>query len=195
MTDDAVKHARAMLEALNLTTDADPELDETPERFVDLLEAMSRGFDEPAPSVSAFSADLTHADEGPHGQEPVILADLPFYSMCVHHLVPFFGSIDVAYVPDELVTGFGSVGKVIDHFARSPQVQERLVHQIAEHLEDALAPRGLLVRCRARQMCMELRGAEKTGSLISSASRGCLTEGPLRQQVIEDFRAEQGGER
>jgi GTP cyclohydrolase I len=138
--------------------------------------------------MSAFETDYA---EGGERAEPVVLAALPFYSMCVHHVVPFFGTIDVGYVPDEKMTGFGSVGRVIDHFARRPQVQERLVNQIASHIDDELDPRGVLVRCRARQMCMEMRGSEKTGTLIATAARGVLTDETRRARLLETFAREQ----
>jgi GTP cyclohydrolase I len=177
--EDAVRHARAMLDALGLTPAVDPELALTPERFVDLLGEL-KGV-QAAPKLSTF------AHEG-HA-EPVLLCALPFQSMCVHHLLPFFGTVDVAYVPGERIVGFGSIGRVIDHFARRPQMQERMVVQIAALLQEQLEPRGLLVRCRARQLCMELRGAKKRGALLSFASEGVLREGAQRAEALRAFEA------
>jgi len=188
MTDDPADHAREMFQAIGLDPDADPELSETPDRYTEFLEQVFTVPDEDPPEMSTFAAS-GDADAG--RTEPVVLADLPFFSMCIHHVVPFFGAIDVGYVPDETMTGFGSVGRVIDYYARQPQLQERLVEQLAEHLREALAPEGLLVRCRARQMCMEMRGAEKSGRTVATASRGCLTSGEDRRHVIATFRAEQ----
>lgn len=189
MADDTPRHVRAMLESLDFDLEEHDELAETPDRFADMLETMFRGVDEPAPEVSTISVDTTASD--PDAPEPVILTGLPFYSMCIHHLVPFFGTIDIAYRPADSVTGFGSVGRVIDHYAHRPQLQERLVEQIASHLDEALDPKGILVRCRARQMCMELRGAQKTGRIVSVASRGCLRDGAERRDLMNSFRAEQ----
>jgi GTP cyclohydrolase I len=185
MAQDAAQHARRMLESLGLDPDDDPELAETPERFTKFLETFFDGTDGNPPEMSTFPTDHTGAGEA---SEPVVLTALPFYSMCVHHLVPFFGTFDVAYVPGETMTGFGSVGRVIDHFAGRPQVQERLVEQVTEFMWDELSPRGLLVRSTARQMCMEMRGAEKTGRTVATASRGNLTDGELRRDVTETFR-------
>jgi GTP cyclohydrolase I len=184
MAEDARKHARAMLDALGLDAEADPELGETPKRFVELLESMSEGLKADPPSMSTFDAG-----DG-EGDRPVILTGLSFHSLCVHHLVPFFGTIDVAYLPDAQMTGFGSVGRVIDHFAAKPQLQERLVDDIADHIDKQLQPRGVLIRCRARQMCMELTGAQKQGRLISITSRGALNEGPERSELLSTFRQE-----
>ena len=184
MAEDAKQHARAMLDALGLDAEADPELGETPQRFVDLLESMSEGLHADPPSMSTFDAGDSEAER------PVVLTGLPFHSLCVHHLVPFFGTIDVAYLPAEKMTGFGSVGRVIDHYGAKPQLQERLVDDIADHINEQLRPRGVLVRCRARQMCMELTGAQKPGRLISIASRGSLDDGPHRAELLSTFRQE-----
>ena len=179
---DAIEHLRAALEALGLTSDVDPELGKTPERFVGLLTESFEGLEHPAPTISAFPL-------GDGQPEPVVVAALPFKSMCVHHLLPFFGTIDVAYVPSESIIGFGSVGRVIDHYAAMPQMQERMVHQIADLLEDALKPQGIIVRCRARQLCMEMRGSKKRGVLTSYAARGVLREGRLRDELMAAFRS------
>jgi GTP cyclohydrolase IA len=179
--EDATRHARAMLDALGLTPATDPELALTPERFVELLSEFRTAQQAPAPKLSTFAHD-GHAD-------PVLLCALPFQSLCVHHLLPFFGTIDVAYIPGEQIVGFGSIGRVIEHFARRPQMQERMVQQIADLLQAQLNPAGLLVRCRARQLCMELRGARKRGALLSFASRGVLIEGAQRAEALRAFEA------
>lgn len=178
---EAIRHFRAFLNALDLTPEIDSELERTPERFTQLLIDMSQGLRTNPPDISAF--DIVHDID----HEPVLLSALPFSSLCVHHLLPFFGTIDVAYIPGPKMVGFGSIGRVIDHFAARPQVQERLVTQIADYLTEHLQPAGLLVRCRARQLCMELRGAQKTGHLISFAARGTLKSGDLRQEIIRQF--------
>lgn len=189
MNQDAQKHFKAFLEALGLHPEDDRELSRTPERFTELLAELSAGLHEAPPTLSTFEIASSAGESTP---SPVLLIGLPFHSLCVHHLVPFFGTIDVAYVPGTKMVGFGSIGRVIDHFASRPQVQERLVAQIADHLAAALEPVGLLVRCRARQMCMELRGTKKTGDLISYAARGTLESGLLRQEIVAQFSQSQG---
>lgn len=184
MSDKATELFQRYLAELGLDKTVDPELRSTPERFTELLREMFAGVDADPPVLSTFPIDSLGTDAEP---EPVILGGLRFYSMCVHHLVPMFGFIDVAYVPQDRMVGFGSIGRVIDHFAKRPQVQERLVSQVADYLERQLEPEGLLVRCRARQMCMELRGAEKRGNLVTSASRGILSSGPRRAEVLQQF--------
>jgi GTP cyclohydrolase I len=188
MSDSPADHVRALLESIGLEASTDAELEQTPERFVELLETVFDGVGDAPPAMSTFTAEHAGAEGN---SEPVVLTGLPFYSMCVHHLVPFFGAVDVAYVPDRQMTGFGSVGRVIDHFSKRPQIQERLVDQIAGHLDDELSPQGILVRSRARQMCMEMRGAEKRGHLVATASRGSLTDGKARSRLLDTFAHEQ----
>ena len=105
----------------------------------------------------------------------------------MHHLLPFFGTFDIAFVPGTTLLGFGSAGKLIDHFATQPQVQERLVAQVGHTLEATLRPQGLLIRCRARQMCMEVRGSQKRGVTVVMHSSGLLAQGPLREEVMRQF--------
>lgn len=182
MTDQPADHFRSFLQSLGMDEQLDAELEHTPERVAELFARLFSGFDADPPAPSTFPAETTGAGD------PVVVAALPFQSMCVHHMVPFFGTVDVAYLPADTMIGFGSVGRIVDHFAARPQVQERMIAQIADLLEETLAPRGLVVRLRARQLCMEMRGAKKTGELISIAARGELAEGPLRAELLEEFR-------
>ena len=185
MSDDtATELFRRFLEEVGLDETVDPELRSTPERFTELLREMFAGVEADPPVLSTFPIDSLGTDAE---AEPVVVSGLQFYSMCVHHLVPMFGFIDVAYIPRDRMVGFGSIGRIIDHFARRPQVQERLVAQVADYLERQLEPEGLLVRCRARQMCMELRGSKKRGSLVTTASRGTLQSGLQRSEVLDQF--------
>lgn len=184
MSDEAIEHARALLESLGLDETLDPELRSAPERFTELLRTMFRGVDADPPVLSTFPVEAMGSEEP---AEPVVLLGLSFQSMCVHHLVPMFGMIDVAYVPRDRIVGFGSIGRAIDYVCARPQVQERIVIQLTDLLERHLEPEGLLVRCRARQMCMEMRGAKKHGTLVSMASRGSLRSGELRQELMRQF--------
>lgn len=168
--------------ALSPEKTSDPELARTPERFTELLAELTDGLREAPPKLSAFPASDSSKDT-------VLVCALPFHSMCVHHLVPFFGTIDVAYIPGENIIGFGSIGRVVEHFAKRPQVQERLVREVGEYLEEHLEPEGLIVRCRARQMCMELRGVRKRAILVSSYSSGQLERGPERDEILRQFLA------
>lgn len=140
--------------------EGDPEMAETASRFTALMRELVPAGD---PELSTMPA---------MGDGPVVLRDVPFHSLCAHHLVPFFGTATVAYLPGERLAGFGSIARVVDHFARRPQVQERMATQVADLLQSALEPRGLVVRLVARQLCMELRGVRATGSAEVLAERG-----------------------
>jgi len=106
-------------------------------------------------------------------EEMVLVRDIPFYSMCEHHLLPFYGTAHVAYVPDGRVTGLSKLARLVDGFARRPQMQERLTTQVVDALVEVLAPRGALVVVEARHLCMEMRGVEKPGAVTqTSAVRG-----------------------
>lgn len=198
MNEEAIAHARALLESLGLDETVDPELRGAPKRFSKLLYDLFSGVREEPPILSTFPVEAIPVDptevapndsanSGNNRLDPIVLLNLPFRSMCVHHLVPMFGTIDVAYIPDDRIIGFGSVGRAIDYVVGRPQIQERIVVQVAELLQRNLEPEGLLIRCRARQMCMEMRGSQKEGMLVSSASRGSLRSGELRVEMMRQF--------
>ncbi len=151
-------HLTAALGALGFLDD--PETVNTPDRVVAMLREFSPG--RPDPTFDTFEAP---------GPDPVLLRGLPFHSLCAHHLLPFFGTADIAYRPELRIAGLGAVARVLRHFARQPQLQERLGAQLAGFLADELdAP--VLVRLRCRQMCMEMRGAESSGTVETMTLRG-----------------------
>lgn len=150
----------AYLEAIDYA--GDPELTAAPARVTELLREFRPG--QPPPEVSTFPA-------GDH-PGPVILDGLAFHSLCAHHLTPFFGDATVAYLPGERIAGLGSIARLLHHHARRPQLQERLTDQLADDLWHRLAPRAVVVRLRARQMCMELRGARTRAEVTTWAERG-----------------------
>ena len=118
-----------------------------------------------------FNATTFPNDEG--YDELVLVRDIPFQSLCAHHLLPFHGTAHVAYLPGERIIGLSKLGRVVDLFARDLQVQERLTDQIADWLEEQLAPRGVGVIVEAEHLCMSLRGVQKPGALtVTSALRG-----------------------
>ena len=109
--------------------------------------------------------------------EMVVVKDIPFYSHCEHHLAPFFGTVTIAYVPDGKIVGLSKLSRVVSAFARRLQVQERLTNQIADALQEHLAPLGVGIVVTARHLCMESRGIEQQGSItITSALRGVMRD-------------------
>lgn len=118
-------------------------------------------------------------------REMVAVTDIPFYSLCAHHLLPFFGAAHVAYLPGARIVGLSKLARVVEFYARRPQVQERLTEQIIRLVDDRLAPAGAMVVLRARHLCMEMRGVGKPGlTTTTSAIRGAFEDGRLRQEFL-----------
>lgn len=125
-------------------------------------------------------------------QEMVMVRDINFYSMCEHHFLPFHGLSHIAYLPDGTVTGLSKLARLVEGFARRPQMQERLTTQLAEALMETLRPRGALVVVEARHLCMEMRGVGKPGSVTqTSAVRGLFKDNPATR--AEAFSLLSGG--
>ena len=117
--------------------------------------------------------------------EMVLVRDIDFFSLCEHHMVPFFGRVHVGYIPDGQVVGLSKIPRVVEMFSRRLQVQERLTTQIAETLEKVLSPRGVGVVIEAKHLCMMMRGVEKQNSyVVTSAMRGVFRE---HQKTREEF--------
>lgn len=121
-------------------------------------------------------AELSVGFEEGH-REFVVLKDIPFYSMCEHHFLPFYGTVDVGYLPNGRVVGISKIARVVEILSRRPQLQERLTTQIAETISNALQPQGVGVVVRAEHLCITMRGPRKPGaSMVTSAVRGLLEE-------------------
>ncbi len=150
--------------------DADREgLVKTPQRVAKAYEYIFGGYDKDPKVV------LNDALFESKSSEMVVVRDIEFYSMCEHHMLPFFGRVHVAYIPDGKVVGLSKIPRVVDIFARRLQIQEQLTEQIADALTETIKPRGLGVVVSARHMCMEMRGVEKMhSSTTTSALRGLL---------------------
>lgn len=142
-------------------------LQETPSRVARMYLELTSGLRELPPKMTTF-------DRGGNDQM-VVVKDLTFHSLCEHHLLPFFGTVAVGYLPLERLLGLSKFGRVVDHFARRPQIQEQLTAQVADALFEALKPEGLIVLCTAEHLCMSVRGVRKPGHLtVTSAIRGSL---------------------
>ncbi len=171
---DLERIARAVREILEAVGE-DPDRDglvRTPERVAKMYGEVLAGLHEdPAEHLSV-------AFEAGH-DEMVMVKDIPIYSLCEHHLVPFHGHAHIAYIPgaDGRITGLSKLARVVDGFARRPQVQERLTTQVADALALALNPRGVLVVIGAEHLCMGMRGVRKPGAItVTSAVRGIFKE-------------------
>jgi GTP cyclohydrolase I len=165
----AVERALAdLIRALGLDPGTEPELAGTPARVADLYaEAFAGLAADAAPEPATFPAPAG-------GDDLVVVRDLPFHSLCIHHFVPFFGVAHIAYLPGGRLIGISGTARLLDRYARRPQLQERITGQIADHLERLLAPRGVAVILEARHLCMEMRGIRKPGVVETRALRGAL---------------------
>lgn len=123
---------------------------DTPKRYVKFLKQFTN------PEKFNFT---TFENEG--NDEMIIVKDIPFYSLCEHHLAPFFGTGHIAYIPGERIVGLSKIPRVLDLYARKPQNQERITQQVATYLMDQLKPKGVAVVLNARHLCVEMRGVEK----------------------------------
>ncbi len=154
-------------------------LEGTPQRVARAYRELFSGLhDDPARHFQAFFRE--------DYDEMVVLRDIPFHSMCEHHLLPFMGKAHVAYLPKDRVIGISKLARVVDAFAHRPQVQERLTSQIADIIMEKLKPRGVAVVIEAQHTCMIIRGVKKPGSvMITSALRGiCKTNPSTRSEVM-----------
>ena len=167
---DRARVERAVREVL-LAIGEDPDRDglqRTPARVADMFSEIFAGLQEDPASHLTVRFDADH-------DEMVMVRDIPMYSQCEHHLVPFIGKAHVAYIPgdDGCITGLSKLARLVDSYARRPQVQERLTTQIADTLDAVLHPKGVLVVIEAEHLCMSMRGVRKPGTLtVTSAVRG-----------------------
>lgn len=159
-------------EAARLIIDAigeDPEMEgllETPDRIGRMYEEIMAGYDQDPGDV--LSTVFTVEENN-----PVVEKDITFYSMCEHHMLPFFGKAHIAYIPDGKVVGISKLARCVEIYARRLQIQEHMTAQIADAIMDVLSPKGVLVVLEAEHTCMTMRGVKKPGSkTITVASRG-----------------------
>jgi GTP cyclohydrolase I len=151
----------------------------TPERAEKALRFLTSGYDMDVDQI-VNGALFTHKCD-----EMVIVKDIEFFSMCEHHLLPFFGKMHVAYIPNSKVIGLSKIPRLVDMFARRLQLQERLTQQVAETLNDVLEPKGVGVICEARHFCMMMRGVEKQHSgTVTSAMLGGFRQ---RKETRDEF--------
>lgn len=160
-------HMRAFLESLGAELDGqDSNLAEAPAFFTELMGRFLSRREPPRLSL------IDH-----QGTDLISIRDLAFHSLCEHHLVPFFGTVDIHYQPAGAVAGLGGFDRVVRHASFRPQIQERLTQEIADMIQADLQPLGLAVRCHARQLCRELTGGSPGAMLTTWVRRGSLTNG------------------
>jgi GTP cyclohydrolase I len=172
-------HVRSIIETLGLDL-ADPNLTGTPDRVAKMFLEMFHGLSEGAePKITIFPNAERY-------QAMVMEKDIPFYSLCSHHFVPFYGHAHLAYIPKDKIVGLSKMPRILEFYARRPQLQERLTEQVAQFMADKLHPQGVMVVIEARHLCVEMRGVKKPGALtVTSAIRGIFYDRPVREEFLD----------
>ncbi|NLK02610.1 MAG: GTP cyclohydrolase I FolE [Clostridiaceae bacterium] len=168
---DLVRIEKAVREIL-LAIGEDPDrpgLQETPARVARMYQELFSG-------LSQDVTELIKVFDEPDSEEMILVGDIPFYSMCEHHLIPFIGKAHVVYIPkDGKILGLSKIARIVDHEARKPQLQERLTSSIADILMEVVNPYGVAVVIEAEHLCMTMRGIKKPGAVtVTSGVRGIL---------------------
>ena len=176
--DELVGHYKEILTLLG----EDPNregLEKTPMRVAKAMQVLTRGYEMDAHQVlrdALFKEDYS---------QMVIVKDIDFFSLCEHHILPFYGKVHVAYIPNGYITGLSKIARVVDIFSHRLQVQERMTLQIKECIEQTLHPLGVMVVVEARHMCMQMRGVEKQNSITTTSDfSGAFNQAKTRQEFM-----------
>ena len=172
-------HYKAILRLLGEDTDREGLL-KTPYRVAKAMQTLTRGYGEDPGEVlnsAKFKEDYRHM---------VIVKDIDFFSLCEHHMLPFYGKVHVAYIPNGYITGLSKIARVVDIFSHRLQVQERMTLQIKECIQQALDPLGVMVVVEARHMCMQMRGVEKQNSVTTTSDfTGAFNQAKTREEFLD----------
>lgn len=176
------KGVRLILEGIGEDPER-PGLRQTPERVAKMYEEIFSG-------LKAPEEEFLRPIKGETHDEMILVKNIPFYSVCEHHLLPFIGRAHIAYIPSGEIVGLSDLVKVLECFAKRPQVQERLTTQLADMIMERLKPRGAMVIIDAEHLCMSMRGIKKPGSrTVTSAVRGIFrSKASTRQEMLELIR-------
>lgn len=160
-------------------------LEKTPMRVAKAMQVLTRGYTQDPHKV------LTDALFEEKYNQMVIVKDIDFFSMCEHHILPFYGKAHVAYIPNGKITGLSKIARVVDIFSHRLQVQERLTEQVMQCINDTLKPQGVMVVIEAKHMCMQMRGVEKQNSITTtSAYSGVFESSKTRNEFMNLLRGE-----
>jgi GTP cyclohydrolase I len=181
--DQIAGHVKEIIRILGLCPDQDPNLINTDRRvarmYLDIFSGLDAGTQ---PKLTTFPNDE-------HYTSMVMEKEIAFYSMCAHHFVPFYGHGHIAYIPNDKIVGLSKLPRLLEFYARRPQIQERLTEQIASTLEEELTPQGVMVVIEARHLCVEMRGVKKPGAVtVTSAIRGIFLEKAVREEFLDLMR-------
>jgi len=173
---------RTILKALGENTER-PGLQRTPLRVAEALLFLTKGYDEDPKEI------INNAIFREKHDEMIVVKDIVIYSLCEHHLLPFFGRAHVAYIPNQRVIGLSKIARLVEMYARRLQVQERMTQQIAQTLQKSLKPKGTAVVIEAEHLCMQMRGVQKRGSvMVTSAMLGGFRNQATREEFMSFIR-------
>ena len=182
--DDLATHYRSVLTLLGEDVSREG-LEKTPMRVAKAMQILTRGYTQDPHKV------LTYALFKEDYNQMVIVKDIDVFSLCEHHMLPFYGKCHVAYIPDGYITGLSKIARVVDIFSHRLQVQERLTQQIKECIQSTLKPQGVMVVIEAKHMCMQMRGVEKQNSITTTSDfSGVFNDLNTRQEFMSLLRGE-----
>lgn len=176
--EELASHYKSVITLLGENTEREGLL-KTPERVAKAMQFLTKGYQENPEAV------LTSAMFQEDYKQMVIVKDIDFFSLCEHHMLPFFGKAHVAYIPNKYITGLSKIPRVVDIFAHRLQVQERLTTQIKDCIQKTLNPLGVMVVIEAQHMCMQMRGVEKQNSVTTTSDfTGAFQQAKTREEFI-----------
>ena len=182
--DDLATHYRSVLTLLGEDVSGEG-LEKTPMRVAKAMQILTRGYTQDPHKV------LTDALFKEDYNQMVIVKDIDVFSLCEHHMLPFYGKCHVAYIPDGYITGLSKIARVVDIFSHRLQVQERLTQQIKDCIQSTLKPQGVMVVIEAKHMCMQMRGVEKQNSITTTSDfSGVFNDLNTRQEFMSLLRGE-----
>ncbi|SUB87445.1 GTP cyclohydrolase I FolE [Prevotella denticola] len=182
--DELAAHYRKVLTLLGENPEREG-LEKTPMRVAKAMQVLTRGYTQDPHKV------LTDALFEEKYNQMVIVKDIDFFSMCEHHMLPFYGKAHVAYIPNGHITGLSKIARVVDIYAHRLQVQERLTEQVMQCINDTLKPQGVMVVIEAKHMCMQMRGVEKQNAITTtSAYSGVFESSKTRNEFMDLLRGE-----
>ena len=182
--DQLASHYHSILELLGEDPGREGLL-KTPMRVAKAMQILTRGYTQDAHKV------LTDALFEEKYNQMVIVKDIDFFSMCEHHMIPFYGKAHVAYIPNGYITGLSKIARVVDIFSHRLQVQERLTQQIRECIEQTLHPLGVMVVIEAKHMCMQMRGVEKQNAITTTSDFcGAFNQAKTREEFMNLLQGE-----
>ncbi len=182
--DELAEHYKDVLRLLGEDTEREG-LQKTPLRVAKAMQILTRGYRQDAHKV------LTDALFKEEYNQMVIVKDIDFFSMCEHHMLPFYGKVHVAYIPNGYITGLSKIARVVDIFSHRLQVQERLTQQIKDCIQETLHPMGVMVVVEAKHMCMQMRGVEKQNAITTTSDfSGAFEQAKTREEFMNLLRGE-----